>query len=190
MQITAGHLRGRKLIAPSGRNIRPSASRTREAMFNLLLHAPPPEGTHSAIAGQRVADMCCGSGLLGFEAISRGAATALLVDEDKEAIALARANAKQLGISEQVTLLQASVARLPRCPQPFAAILADPPYGQGLAQPLLDAVLQGGWLMAGGYLALEIAASDPEPHAEGFTLYRDRAYGKARLLVYVTNATV
>lgn len=184
MQITAGHLRGRSLISPASGAIRPTASRTREAMFNLLLHAPPPPGLSSAIVGQRVADICCGSGLLGFEALSRGAAHATFVDRDKAALTLAEANARHLGVAEATRFLLADGGALPPMPAPCAAIFADPPYGKGLAEPLIGSILSGGWLMPGGYLALELAASDPEPQAEGLILYRDRVYGKARLRVY------
>lgn len=185
MQITAGTLKGRKLLPPADKAIRPTASRTREAMFNLLAHAPAPRGLSSCIQGQRVADICCGSGLLGLEALSRGAGSATFVDATRESLTLARANAEHLRVGAHSSFLQADCRSLPPAPEPFATVLADPPYRQGLAEALLESVVSGNWLIPGGYLALELAANDPLPQTEGFFLYRDREYGKARLLILV-----
>ncbi len=184
MQITSGTLRGRSLLSPTGKEIRPSASRTREAAFNLLMHAPPPEGMDSCIVGQRVADVCCGSGLLGFEALSRGAARVVFVDSSRESLALARANAEHLQQTEKAEFLQVDVCALPSARLPCATILADPPYHQGLGVMLLERAAAGNWLIAGGYAALEIAKDETPPEIAGLTLYRDRVYGKARLAVY------
>lgn len=184
MHITAGSLKGRKLLSPEGGVIRPSASRTREAMLNLLLHAPPPEGLPSCIVGQRIADLCCGSGLLGFEALSRGAEALCFVDADRQSLALTRANARHLRVEEKTSFLQADIRSLPSCPQPCAAVFADPPYRQGLEQPLIAAIVAGNWLVPGGYLALEMAAEDALPDVAGLDLYRDRRYGKARVAVF------
>lgn len=185
MHITGGTLRGRKLLSPEGREIRPSAARTREAAFNLLLHAPPPEGAASCIRGQRVADICCGSGLLGFEAISRGAARVTFVDASRESLDLARANARHLGVEDKVEFLQADASRLPAARLPYAAILADPPYREGMSEPLLRAIIAGGWLILGGYVSLETAAGEPLPSLPGLTLRREREYGAARLAVFL-----
>lgn len=184
MHITSGALRGRSLLSPAGKDIRPSASRTREAAFNLLMHAPPPDGMDSSIVGQRVADLCCGSGLLGFEALSRGAERVVFVDSSRESLTLARANAEHLKQKEKVEFLQVDVAALPAARLPCAAILADPPYHQGLSIALLGRILAGNWLVEGGYVALEIAKDETPPDVAGLTLYRDRVYGKARLAVY------
>lgn len=184
MQITAGTLKGRKLLPPPDKTIRPTASRTREAMFNLLAHAPAPPEALSCLRDQRVADICCGSGLLGLEAISRGASSVTFVDNDRVSLSLARTNAEHLRVSPQAYFLQADCAALPPAQEAFAAILADPPYHRGLGESLLLGVISGNWLIPGGYLALEQAADDPVPGAEGLTLYRDREYGKARLLIF------
>jgi 16S rRNA (guanine966-N2)-methyltransferase len=185
MQITGGEMRGRKLLSPEGGEIRPSASRTREALFNLLLHAPPPEGCASALIGQRVADICCGSGLLAFEALSRRAEHAVLVDVNHAALQLARENAERLGVESRCTLLRADAACLPPCAQPCAAVLADPPYRSGLARSVLEGALRGGWLAAGSYITLEMAAEEQPPECSDLRLYTDRIYGKARLVVWV-----
>ncbi len=184
MHITAGQLKGRKLLSPQDRRIRPSASRTREAMFDLLLHAPAPEGLSSAIAGQRVVDICCRSGLLGLEAISRGAERVLFVDHHRESLELARANCETLNVERNAEFLQADAARLPSARLPFSVIVADPPYDSDLAPALLAGITGGNWLIQGGYIALELPSKAPVPESDTLELYRERTYGKARLVVY------
>jgi 16S rRNA (guanine966-N2)-methyltransferase len=129
--------------------------------------------------GLRVADLFAGSGALGFEALSRGAASATFVERDASAIAAIKRNAASLGASEQVRVLGGSALVLPRS-DAFDLIFADPPYAAGSGTAAVDAVIKGGWLAAGGWMSVETARGDdvdPGP----LVLDATRSVGRAQL---------
>src|SRR6267142_1466265 len=143
MRIVGGRLRGRALAAPKSQAIRPTADRLRESLFNILLHA-----YGDPVSGARVLDLFAGTGALGLEAISRGAAFALFVDDGAEARALLRQNVATLGLGGVTRIFRRDAAKLgPAHPiEPFSLVFLDPPYGHGLAEKALAAALGGGWL--------------------------------------------
>ncbi|MDL2225334.1 16S rRNA (guanine(966)-N(2))-methyltransferase RsmD [Eubacteriales bacterium OttesenSCG-928-M02] len=134
MRITAGEYRGRNVSAPKGTDTRPTASVVREAMFNIL---------GDTVKGARVLDLFCGSGILSLEAISRGAAHALLVDGDPKAIRTAAENIRALGLEDTTTLwrmdYQKAIRRAEKINMVFDVAFFDPPYRAGLYQTALDA---------------------------------------------------
>lgn len=172
MRVIAGQWRGRSLAAPKGLQTRPTADRTRETLFSMLV---------SRIGGLddlRVADLYAGSGALGFEALSRGAATCTFVENDRAAIEAIRANAATLGAAG-VEVMGMSAARLPLA-SPFHLIVADPPYAEGSGSAVVAAVVAASWLAPGGWMAVETprgATVDPGPL--GVEVERDT--GRARL---------
>ena len=173
MRIIAGELRGRTLLAPAGYETRPTADRVRETLFSMLASRL---GTFDQI---RVADLFAGTGALGLEAISRGAAHATFVESDSRAAATIRANAEKLGVADRVRLIAGSALALPRN-EPFDLILADPPYSAGSGTALVRAVDAAGWLAPGGWLAVETLRSDRvDPGA--YLLDSERDVGRARL---------
>ncbi len=131
MRIVGGRLRGRALAAPKSQAIRPTADRLREALFNILTHA-----YGDPIAGARVLDLFAGTGALGLEAVSRGAAFALFVDDGAEARALLRQNVEALGLAAVTRIFRRDATKLgPAHPvEPFSLVFLDPPYGKGLAE--------------------------------------------------------
>src|SRR5437870_8113520 len=143
MRIVGGRLRGRALASPKSQVIRPSADRLRESLFNILAH-----GYGDPVAGARVLDLFAGTGALGLEAMSRGAAFALFVDDGAAARALIRANVEALGLGGTTRVFRRDATRLgPAHPvEPFSLVFADPPYGRGLAEKALTAARHGGWL--------------------------------------------
>ena len=173
MRIIAGEWRGRPLLAPPGRSTRPTADRVRETLFSMLA------SRLGSFEDLRVADLFAGSGALGFEALSRGAATATFVDSDPEAAGAIRANAMKLGATDRVTILGGSALALPRS-GPFDLIFADPPYAAGSGTAALRAVLSAGWLAPGGWMNIETAGGEPvDPGA--MTIEAERDVGRARL---------
>jgi 16S rRNA (guanine966-N2)-methyltransferase len=173
MRIIAGAWRGRRLVAPPGSDTRPTADRTRETLFSMLVSRL---GTFD---GLRVADLYAGSGALGLEALSRGAAHCTFVENERRAVDAIRANAETLGTLGCIDVLPMSAARLPMT-QPFDLILADPPYAALSGSAVVAAIVAGGWLAPGGWIAVETergSAVDPGP----LKIDAERDTGRARL---------
>src|SRR5262249_4842611 len=165
MRIVGGRLRGRTLAAPKSQAIRPTADRLRESLFNILLHA-----YDNPIEGARVLDLFAGTGALGIEAISRGAAFALFVDNGAEARALLRNNVEALGLGGVTKVFRRDATNLgPAHPlEPFSLAFLDPPYGKGLAEKALASLRDGGWLVPGALLVVEEAKAAGFAAPEGF----------------------
>lgn len=178
MRIVGGENRGLQLAGlgagDPGSHLRPTADRTREAVFNLL------QGGRfgQPVAGARVLDLFAGTGALALEALSRGAAEAVLVDSGREAARLIRENIARTRREAQARLLRADATRLPPPPEgAFTLAFLDPPYGQDLGAAALRSALQGGWLAPGALIVWEEAG--PMMPLPGTTLLDRRAYGAA-----------
>src|SRR4030095_15105704 len=155
MRIVGGRLGGRTLASPRSQAIRPTADRLRESLFNILVHA-----YGDPVTGARVLDLFAGTGALGLEALSRGAAFALLVDDAAEARALLRENVAALGLGGVSRIFRRDATRLgPAHPlEPFSLVFLDPPYGKGLAEKALLSARDGGWLAPSALIVVEEAA--------------------------------
>ena len=164
MRIVGGRLRGRALAAPKSQAIRPTADRLRESLFNILVHA-----YGDPVTGARVLDLFAGTGALGLEAISRGAAFALFVDDGAEARALLRQNVEALGVAAVAKIFRRDATRLgPAHPvEPFSIAFLDPPYGKELAGKALASARAGGWLTNNALVVVEELAGAFKP-PEGF----------------------
>ena len=173
MRIIAGEWRGRRLRSPPGTDTRPTADRVRETLFSMLASRL---GSFEAL---RVADLFAGSGALGLEALSRGAAFACFVESDAKAAAAIRANASDLGALDRVQVLGGSALALPKS-EPFDLVLADPPYAPGSGTAIVRAVAAAAWLAPGGWMAVETARPD-EVDPGGWTIDAERIVGRARL---------
>ena len=171
IRIIGGRHRGRRLTAPRDRSVRPTADRTREALFNILDHA-------GRIEGARFLDLFCGTGAVGLEAFSRGAGDIWLIDEDIE---LARANVDALGNPSEVHLKRLDARRLGRPPCRFDLIFLDPPYRSGLASEAL-AALDRAWLADDALIVVELGAREKLEPPASFEVADERRYGAARLI--------
>jgi 16S rRNA (guanine966-N2)-methyltransferase len=182
MRIVGGRLRGRALAAPksSSRAIRPTADRLRETLFNILVHA-----YDDPITDARVLDLFAGTGALGLEALSRGAAFALFVDDAAEARALLRENVAALGLGGAARVFRRDATKLGTAHPlaPFSLAFLDPPYGRGLAETALAAAHSGGWLAPGALVAVEEEAKADFTAPEGFDELERRAYDDSVLIV-------
>lgn len=181
MRIVGGKHRGRALIAPTDESIRPTSDRAREALFNILLHGRFA-GT-ALMPETRVLDVFAGTGALALEALSRGAARATLIDKDPKALDLARANAAKLGEQARVTFVRADALHPPRASEAATLLLLDPPYGQSLAAPALAALAAQGWIAAGAFVVVELAATERFEPPPGFAPLDERRYGRAKLAI-------
>jgi len=172
VRIISGQWRGRTINAPKGDSTRPTADRTREALFSMLT------SRLGSFEGLAVADMFAGSGALGFEALSRGAASCIFVEQDRAALDVLRANAERLGLRPDVRA--ASVLALGPAPAPMDLIMMDPPYGTGAGAVALDKLNRLGWVGNATWISIETAKNEPVDVA-GFTIDADRTHGKARI---------
>jgi len=187
VRIVAGRHKGRRLDAPEGLAVRPTADRTREAIFNIVTRGKLPcpgraAADGEALTGVDVLDVFAGTGALGLEALSRGAAHATFMESQATALAALRRNVRALDEEARGTALQCDALRPPPAPAPCGLILMDPPYGQGLAPPALSALGAAGWLAAGALVAVELMAREPMEPPEGFETLDERKYGKARVV--------
>ncbi|MFO1184345.1 MAG: 16S rRNA (guanine(966)-N(2))-methyltransferase RsmD [Bauldia sp.] len=178
MRIVAGEFRGRALAAPAGRDIRPSSDRLRESLFDILAHRYADR-----LSGTRVLDLFAGTGALGIEALSRGAAFCLFIEEGVEGRALIRGNVEALGLTGRTKLFRRDATRLGAAGTiaPFHLVFADPPYGQGLGEKALASALAGGWLTGSTLAVLEERAGAVTAVA-GFDILDRRSLGDSELI--------
>jgi 16S rRNA (guanine966-N2)-methyltransferase len=179
MRIVGGRFRGRALKGPASDVIRPTSDRLRETIFNILAHA-----YDDPVAGARVLDLFAGTGAMGLEALSRGAAFALFVDDSAAARGLIRENVEALGVGGQSRLFRRDATRLgPATPnEPFTLVFCDPPYGKGLAERAIAACAEGGWIVPAGLVVIEEAQGAEVALPPAFGEIDRRDYGETKLL--------
>jgi 16S rRNA (guanine(966)-N(2))-methyltransferase RsmD len=178
MRIVAGRFRGRRLESPESRRIRPTSDRVREALFSIIA---------SRVVGASVLDLFAGTGALGLEALSRGAAQAVFVDQGADAVRIIRANIQRLGVEDQVTVFQGAVSRVIRRLADgralFDLIFMDPPYGKGYigtALPLLAGLVQPEAMLIAEHSAKEV----PPDGSVAWSFLETRVYGDTALSFY------
>ncbi len=172
MRIIAGQWRGRPLVTPKGDTTRPTADRTRETLFSMLT------SRLGNFEGLRVADLFAGTGALGLEALSRGAASCIFVEQEKAALDALRANLAKLDIRADVRAQ--SVLTLGPVREPCDLLLLDPPYGTGAGVVALEKLSRHGWIAPGAWISLETERGEAVT-VRGFIAESVRESGKARL---------
>ena len=179
MRVVGGRLRGRALQTPKSMGVRPTADRLRESLYNILTHAHG-----DPVTGARVLDLFAGTGALGIEAVSRGAAFALFVDQGVEARALLRANVEALGLGGVTRIFRRDATKLgPAHPlAAFSLVFLDPPYGKGLAEQALTSARAGAWLAGDALIVVEEATDARFTAPEGFDELDRRAYDDSELI--------
>ena len=184
LRITEGRFKGRALLAPASRAVRPTLAKNREALFNILRHGE----AGLKLEGLTVLDIYAGAGTLGFEALSRGAARVIFLEKERGASAIIRQNAEALHLEKEIEILARDASKIgkrdKRLP-PASLLLADPPYGaEGLGESL-EAFARGGWLQKGAHLALEEDSfSDIHWKNQDFTLLQSHRSGRAHFRVW------
>ena len=180
MRVVAGTHRGRALATPANDAIRPTSDRVREAVFNILAHGID----EFALDGARVIDLFAGTGALGIEAISRGAAYCLFVEEAPESRALIRTNVEALGLTGATRIFCRDATDLGPCGnmEPYALAFLDPPYGKGLGEKALVALRDGKWLTPGAIVVLEERANVDIALPKGFTELDRRTWGDTQAI--------
>ena len=181
MRIIAGQWRGRPLVVPKGTDTRPTADRTREALFSMLV------SRLGSFEGLRVLDLFAGSGALGLEALSRGAAHCTFVEQDSAALDALKGNIAKLGAGPQSDVRAQSVTALGPAPAPYDLLLLDPPYGSGAGIVALERCLRLGWIAPGALISVETAKGEAVEVA-GFTSEVERVHGRAMLTLLRADA--
>ncbi len=180
MRIDAGSHRGVKLAAPEGDDTRPTSDRARQAVFNILAH------TYDAIREAKVLDVFAGSGALGLEALSRGAARASFIESDRGAADCIKKNIAACREQARAQLFVADAQRPPRALASWGScslVFLDPPYGKGLIPPTLMALQENGWIASEALIVAEVDRKEALEAPPAFSVLDDRQYGKARILL-------
>jgi 16S rRNA (guanine966-N2)-methyltransferase len=180
MRVVGGRLRSRPIAGPKSDAVRPTSDRLRETLFNILMHA-----YGDPVSGARVLDLFAGTGALGLEAMSRGAAFALFIDDSAEARGLIRGNIEALGLGGATKIFHRDATRLGDAGpvDPFALAFLDPPYGQGLAEQALASARDGGWFAPGALVVVEDATAAAFKAPEGFEVLERRDYDDTELVL-------
>lgn len=181
MRIVGGEFRGRPIAAPKSSDIRPTTDRTRESLFNILTHAYP-----EVFDGTRVLELFAGTGAVGLEALSRGAAQVLFVETSVEGRGLLRTNIETLGVQGRAKIFRRDATDLgaPGTMQPFHFLFADPPYGKGLGEAALDQCQRHGWLVPGALVILEERVDVDPAVGRPYVALETRTFGDTRMHFY------
>ncbi|MFC3003325.1 16S rRNA (guanine(966)-N(2))-methyltransferase RsmD [Falsiroseomonas tokyonensis] len=179
LRLVAGRHRGRRLAAPPGETTRPTSDRVRQALFDMLWHAP--WAGREAVEDQRVLDAFAGSGALGLEALSRGAAHASFLESDRVALAVLRQNVAMLKEEARCSVLGGDALRPRQAPAPCALVFLDPPYGRELVPKALAALAEAGWLAPGALVVAELGREEAL-ELPGYAEQATREHGAARLV--------
>ena len=182
MRIIAGRHKGRKLSAPQGSDTRPTSDRARETLFNILVHGGFHPGGTSPLIEAAVLDVFCGSGALGLEALSRGAARVVFMDSSKAALAAAQANAGDLDEQAACHFLQNDGEAPGKATGAFTLVFLDPPYGKGLGGKSLSALSHEGWIAPGALCILETGKDEVFVPPTGFRVLKERSEGAAKII--------
>jgi 16S rRNA (guanine966-N2)-methyltransferase len=184
VRIVAGRHKGRTLKAPKGSVTRPTAARAREGLFNMLIHGGFGEDGGSVLTDAHVLEAFAGTGAFAFEALSRGATAATLLDLDEHAIDAARDNARALNERDHTTIIRMDAVR-PRSPRngTHDLVFLDPPYGTKLGMRALQALSSKGWIAQDALVIIEVGAKEDFAPPKGFTAIKERSFGAARFVL-------
>lgn len=183
LKIVGGKHRGRSIATPEGTTTRPTSNRARESLFNILAHASWRNDGTSPLVDARVLDAFAGSGALGIEALSRGAAHATFLDNDATAIRLIGENLRKIGEAATAKVVRADATRPPPSREACDLVFLDPPYRSGVAAPALIALAAAGWLAPGAVATIELATTEDLVAPAGFETIDERRYGAAKIVI-------
>ena len=178
MRITGGEFRSRIIVAPEGQHVRPTSDKMRQVVFNMLVKYGLPQDA-------AVLDVFCGTGALGLEALSRGAAHCTFIDQSRESLQFCRRNVESLKVLDRAAFIHRDALKVGARDEktsPGALVFLDPPYRKDLVAPALSALAAGGWMADGAICVAEVEEESPVSAPEGFTLLDARAHGGTKIL--------
>ena len=183
VRITAGTFKNKTLAVPAGDAVRPTSDRARQALFNRLEHSFSNSGFR--LRGARVVDLFAGTGALGLEALSRGAAHVTFIENARTSVEVLKRNIAALGVEDKISLLTLDARALPTSARPYDLALLDPPYDQGLTAPALAALVGKLWLTDSAVVVMETASTETITAPDGLVLEDVRSYGRGALNYFV-----
>jgi len=182
MRVVAGNLKGRRIAGPgedgAEARLRPTSDRMREAIFNILAH-----GDYPALDGARVLDLFAGTGAMGIEAVSRGATSAVFVDNGREARGLLKRNIETMGIGDRARVVLTDATKFVPPGPPFDFVFCDAPYDRDLTQPVLNALANGAALAPDAAIVVETGAEETFDLPPAFGMVSERRYGKGKIRI-------
>lgn len=193
MRITGGTLKGKEVISKKKRHvhIRPTSGKVREALFNMLKHGRflkeidlISEDGRSIIEGRVIADIFCGTGILGFESFSRGADKVIFVDQSEESLKIARQNAEKFNLIEVSAFVRSSSINLPLALEKADIIFMDPPYGKNLVKPALFSIEDKDWINDGGIIVVEHSKKEDLKNWGNFKILDQRSYNNTVITIF------
>ncbi len=189
MRIVGGKFKGKKLVIPEDTHVRPTSDRAREALFNILGHDSKMRGANGPLPRDAIVlDAFAGTGALGLEALSRGAAHVTFLDNRAESLKLVEQNVKNMSARNCMDILRRDATKPGKPGRPYDLIFMDPPYSENLAAPTLSALEENGWLKPEAIVVIEVAAKENVDIPSEFRLLKDRKYGAARLIFLRANS--
>lgn len=182
LKIIAGKYRGKRIEIKENTKIRPTGSKARGAIFNILMHGQFGANGHSPLIDKSVVDLYCGTGALGLEALSRGAAHVTFVDGASDSLSLARTNVQRISEEANTRFVRSDSSSLPKAPRTHSLAFLDPPYNSGLAGKSLKSLDAQGWLENGAIIVVELSHKEILEAPEHFTLFDERQYGNTKIV--------
>ncbi|MBC26458.1 MAG: 16S rRNA (guanine(966)-N(2))-methyltransferase RsmD [Rhodospirillaceae bacterium] len=183
MRLVAGKHKGRALVAPSGISVRPTSDKVRESLFNVLAHGGYRAGKQSVLENARVLDAFAGSGALGFESLSRGAAECIFMEKAEAALDAIKKNSFELGEASRVRILRTDVTNPPSNTEPVDLLFIDPPYKELLLLSALKGLLAANWVGVDTVCCAELDAYDEYSIPSKMELLLERRYGRTRIII-------
>ena len=189
MRITAGDLKGKEVLSKKNeKTIRPTSGRVREAIFNLLKHGKFLQWDEmeedNILKGKNVVDIYSGTGILGFEAISRGAGSVTLIDKNDISLSLAKKTAEKFGLENQVNYLKANATNLPVANLKADIVFMDPPYDKNLVKPTMKSLVNAGWLNENAIIVAEHSKKENLKSWRPFDMVDQRKYNNTSVTIF------
>lgn len=183
MRIVAGKFRGRALAKSEHLQLRPTTDKNRQALFNILMAGKFSKNCAFEIQGAQILDMCCGTGAVGFESLSRGAKSVTFVDLKREHLAVVKKNAALLGVEKDCEMLCLDAKKLPKNDKLFDLVFVDPPYAEDYSL-IVKNMLEQGWIAEKSVVVVEAPTAKTALNFEGFQLIESRRYGLSSFNFY------
>lgn len=181
MRITSGDHRGKIILAPAEKVVRPTTNKVRQAIFNILCHGNTHIGIKDHIKGSQLIDVFCGTGAMAFEALSRGADYASCIDIDTNALAYCRINARNLALNDKLDIISSNALSPPPAQEPCSLVFLDPPYFAKLATPALNSLDGAGWIKDGALCIVETGWNEIFVWPGKAKILQERKYGKTKI---------